>query len=82
MTKFERWFLKRIIREEVRQDRDHDKKHIALYQMIRDAHREEFTEDNVYTADDYSIGSRNRDTFLDFSFWCSQDTSTRLFCGS
>ena len=51
MNKFERWFLKRIIREEVRQDRDHDKKHIALYQMIRDAHREEFTEDNVLTAD-------------------------------
>ena len=52
MNKFENWFLKRIIREEVRQDYDHDKKHIALYQMIRDAHRAEFTEDNVYTADD------------------------------
>lgn len=51
MNKFERWFLKRIIREEVRQDYDHDKKHIALYQMIRDAHRAEFTEDNVLTAD-------------------------------
>ena len=55
MNKFENWFLKRIIREEVRQDHDHDKKHIALYQMIRDAHREEFTEDNLATADAFLL---------------------------
>ena len=55
MNKFERWFLKRIIREEVRQNYDHDKKHIALYQMIRDAHRAEFTEDNLATADAFLL---------------------------
>jgi hypothetical protein len=55
MNKFENWFLKRIIKREVQQDYDHDKKHQALYQMIRDAHREEFTEDNEVTADDFLL---------------------------
>jgi hypothetical protein len=53
MNKFERWFLKRIIKREVRQGYDHAAKHVALYQMIRDAHRAEFTEDNAVTADDF-----------------------------
>ena len=52
MNTFEKWFMIRIIRREVRQDSNHDKKHIALYQMIRDAHRSEFVEDNAFTADD------------------------------
>lgn len=53
MNRLEHWFLKRILREEVRQNYDHYQKHVALYQMIRDAHREEFTEDNAVTADDF-----------------------------
>ena len=53
MNKFERWFLKRIIKREVRQNYDHMNRHTDLYQMIRDAHREEFTEDNAMTADDF-----------------------------
>ena len=51
MNKLEKWWMLRIIAREVRQDYNHDKKHEALYQMIRDAHRAEFTEDNVMTAD-------------------------------
>ena len=55
MNKFERWFLKRIIKREVQQDYSHWNRHVNLYQMIRDAHREEFTEDNLATADAFLL---------------------------
>lgn len=53
MTKLEQWILRRILRKEVRQDYDHDKKISNLYSMIREACAEEFTEDNEVTRDDY-----------------------------
>lgn len=53
MNKFEKWFLTRIIRRQVQQGFELEEKHIELYQMIRDAHRAEFYEDNAYTADDF-----------------------------
>ena len=49
MNKFEEWMMKRIIKREVRQDYDHDKKITNLYTMIREACENEFTEDNVPT---------------------------------
>lgn len=53
MNKFEEWFLKRIIKREVRQDYDHPKKIIELYKMIREACENEFTEDNVPTLNHF-----------------------------
>lgn len=49
MNKFERWFMKRIIRQQVRQGPDHPKNITELYQMIRVAAEDEFYEDNVVT---------------------------------
>lgn len=49
MTKFEQWFLRRVIRKEVRQDYDHPQRITQLYTMIREASEQEFTEDNVPT---------------------------------
>ena len=55
MNKFENWFLKQIIKREVRQGYTHDLKIMALYSMIRQACVEEFTEDNEVTADDFLL---------------------------
>ena len=49
MNKFEEWFMNRIIRREVCQDYDHNKKITNLYTMIREACENEFTEDNTVT---------------------------------
>jgi hypothetical protein len=49
MNKFEQWFMKRIIKREVRQDFDHDKKITDLYKLIRVACENEFYEDNTVT---------------------------------
>ena len=49
MTTFEKWFMKRIIKKEVRQGYDHDKRITAMYGMLMDAMRDEFTEDNIPT---------------------------------
>ena len=46
MTKLEQWLVKRIIRKEVVQGYDHDKRITGLYRMVKDACREEFNEDN------------------------------------
>ena len=54
MNKFEEWMMKRIIKREVHQDYDHDKKITNLYTMIREACENEFTEDNVPTLN-YSL---------------------------
>jgi hypothetical protein len=53
MTKFEQWFLRRVIRKEVRQGYDHAQKITNLYTMIRVAAEQEFTEDNVVTMNSY-----------------------------
>jgi hypothetical protein len=49
MNRFELWFVRRVLRREVRQDFDHDKKIAALYGLIRQACKDEFTEDNAPT---------------------------------
>ena len=52
MNKVEEWFMKRIIKREVRQG-DHQKKIINLYREIRVACEQEFYEDNVVTMNSY-----------------------------
>ena len=52
MTRFERWYLHRILRREVVQGYDHDQRISALYAMIHDACRQEFSEENDPTLDD------------------------------
>ena len=51
MTKFEKWFVRRVIRKEVRQGPDHAYNIAMLYKMVRNACNEEFTEDNALTMD-------------------------------
>lgn len=53
MTVFERWFMKRIIKREVRQGYDHALRITLLYTMIREASENEFTEDNVPTLNHF-----------------------------
>jgi hypothetical protein len=53
MTRFQKWMLKQIFRQEVRQGFDHDRRITNLYAMIREAARNEFTEDNEPTADSF-----------------------------
>lgn len=53
MTKFEQWFLRRVIRKEVRQGYDHALRITQLYAMIREAAEQEFTEDNIPTLNDF-----------------------------
>lgn len=48
MNKFELWFLKRLIKREVKQG-DHFRRTTALYALIAKAVRAEFTEDNLPT---------------------------------
>ena len=51
MTKFERWFIKRVTAREVRQGPTHTLRITDLYFLIGDAVREEFTEDNKPTRE-------------------------------
>ena len=51
MTWFERWFLLRIMRKQLRQGYDHFNNLQELYTMIRFTWIQEFTEDNIYTHD-------------------------------
>jgi len=53
MTRFERWFLNRVFRKQVRQGYDHPQRITELYTMIRVAAENEFTEDNVPTLNDF-----------------------------
>ena len=48
MTKFETWFLKRIIARAVRQG-DHKNRIVEIFKMIRAACEYEFYEDNTVT---------------------------------
>ncbi len=49
MTKFEEWFMNRIIQREVRQGPEHQKNIIHMYKMIRIKCEHEFYEDNTVT---------------------------------
>ena len=51
MNKFENWFLKRLLKKQVRQGYSHDLRIMRLYTMIREACDAEFTEDNCMTRD-------------------------------
>ena len=53
MTRFEKWFIKRIFEREVQQGYDHDKKIMNLYRMVHRAALKEFREDNKPTLDDF-----------------------------
>jgi hypothetical protein len=53
MTRFERWFLRKLLRKQVRQGYTHDKRITELYREIHDAAKREFYEDNVYTRNEY-----------------------------
>ena len=53
MNTIERWFLKRIIRREVFQGATHRRRIFNLYAMLVDAARDEFTEDNKQTLDNF-----------------------------
>ena len=50
MNRFEAWMLKRLVAREVCQGFDHRNNLITLHSVIRDAVRDEFTEDNVLTT--------------------------------
>lgn len=51
MSRFEKWFLKRVFAREVRQGPTHDLRITNLYGMVREATENEFTEDNKPTRD-------------------------------
>lgn len=53
MNKFERWFLNRVFRTQVRQGFDHQERITELYRMIRVAAEQEFYEDNLVTQNSY-----------------------------
>ena len=53
MTKFEKWFIKRVIRKEVKQSDIHALNIRNLYSMIREACENEFTEDNDPTLNSF-----------------------------
>lgn len=50
MNAFERWFVRGVIRREVRQGYDHPQRIAGLFAMIVSAARDEFREDNEPTA--------------------------------
>lgn len=49
MTRFERWFLRRLLAKQVRQGTCHVHRITELYQEIHDACKKEYYEDNAYT---------------------------------
>jgi len=53
MTRFEQWFLRRTIRQQVRQGFDHAENITNLYREIRRAVEQEFYEDNLTTQNSY-----------------------------
>lgn len=55
MTKLELWFMKRIIRRQVLQG-NHRRRIFNMYAIIIDAARDEFTEDNKPTLDEFLKG--------------------------
>ena len=53
MTKFERWYLRRVFCREVRQGYFHDLKIEGLYRLVREPCDQEFIEENRATMDVY-----------------------------
>lgn len=53
MNRFERWFLKRLLKKLMRNKPWHDLHVRDVYSMVRRAAVEEFTEDNAPTTDDF-----------------------------
>lgn len=53
MNRFERWFLRRLLRRQVRQSTFHAVRITALYREIAEAARREFYEDNEPTRREY-----------------------------
>ena len=51
MTRFERWFVKRVLRKEFVQGPEHAKNISAVYALVREVCVEEFFEDNLPTMD-------------------------------
>jgi radical SAM superfamily enzyme YgiQ (UPF0313 family) len=53
MTKFERWFIKRIFERDFRQSHYHYFNIAAVYALIREVARKEFYEDNDITLETF-----------------------------
>jgi hypothetical protein len=53
VNRFEKWFVERVIANEVKQDWDHTKKITGLYKMINGACQREFYEDNKPTLNGF-----------------------------
>lgn len=53
MNRIERWWLKRLIKREVKQDLHHALRIRQLYQLIREVCEQEFYEDNYTTLDSF-----------------------------
>ena len=53
MTPLERLLMMRVIRKEVRQGYDHPARIAALFGLVIEAARDEFTEDNRATSREY-----------------------------
>ena len=53
MNKFEKWFINRILKREVKQSSVHAKNISNLYGMIREVCESEFTEDNDPTLNSF-----------------------------
>ena len=51
MSRFELWFIRRVLKREVTQGFDHDRRITNLYGLIRAACEREFYEDNSITLD-------------------------------
>ena len=49
MNWFDRWMFERIVWKQVKQGYDHDERIIEMYDTIRYACHDEFTEDNCIT---------------------------------
>lgn len=56
MSRLELWFMRRILRAEVRQGYDHGDRIAGLYRLVSEACREEFTEDNEATLSAFLRG--------------------------
>lgn len=50
MTRLEQWWLQQLLRRELRQGYSHLQNATALYALIREAWRDEFTEENEPTS--------------------------------
>ena len=50
---FEKWILRKICRKLVVQSRHHQDNIIEYYRVINEAASNEFTEDNLYTINDF-----------------------------